>query len=145
MPAPLAAALPEFARIGSDCFAATIRRPTHARAVQSVGQAGALPDADAREAWCALADWLLTQDGDVSRKRHVQAWISTAAAPVQALRSVRDTRRTSCDGSRRGGRTGARRRRGIACGRCRRRVSATKHGRSSLPTMNVLRHARRRA
>ena len=67
MPAPLAAALPEFARIGSDCFAATDSPPTHAWAVQSVGQAGTLPDTDARETWCALADWLLTRKGTFAR------------------------------------------------------------------------------
>jgi ATP-dependent exoDNAse (exonuclease V) beta subunit len=67
MPASLASALPAFARIAAECFAESDAPPAHASAVQALARAGAMPDAAARDAWCALADWLLTKSGSFTR------------------------------------------------------------------------------
>src|SRR4029077_10747068 len=58
IPAALAAALSAFARQATEYFATSGSEPTFATALQTLAQDRALPDTDARDAWCALADWL---------------------------------------------------------------------------------------
>ena len=56
-------ALPLHASVAARTFAVAIEPPAHAAAVARVAATGCLPDVEARDAWCALADWLLTREG----------------------------------------------------------------------------------
>jgi ATP-dependent exoDNAse (exonuclease V) beta subunit len=63
LPRALVETLPVHARVAATTFASAREPPGHAAAVISVAATGCLPAADDRDAWCALAGWLLTRDG----------------------------------------------------------------------------------
>ena len=63
LPPALADALPLHANVASATFAVASEPPAHAPVVATLAASGCTPDADDRDAWCALANWLLTRDG----------------------------------------------------------------------------------
>ncbi len=67
IPASLAARLPAFAHEAAEYFAVSGAVPPFAFALRAIAQDRVLPDIDARDAWCALADWLLTSTGTFIR------------------------------------------------------------------------------
>lgn len=67
LPAALASALPRFAQSAVDGYRQAGLAPAHASVLEALGRDGALPAEDARDAWCALADWLLTKNGTFLR------------------------------------------------------------------------------
>jgi ATP-dependent helicase/nuclease subunit A len=115
LPASLAAALPGIAQMALDGFLDHGPMPSHASVLEALVHDRALPASDAREAWCGLADWLLTQNGTflravtklhgfppqgrgteatarAARKAHFVRWLQDAAAApglAQALHRVR--------------------------------------------------------
>lgn len=63
LPVPLAAALPGFAQTALEGLRATGSLPAFAHALEALCRDRRMPGMEARDAWCALADWLLTKDG----------------------------------------------------------------------------------
>ena len=68
IPAALAASLPALARLALAGFDGNGSRPACAPALAALARDGTLPDADARDLWCGLADWLLARNGAFLRK-----------------------------------------------------------------------------
>ena len=64
---PLAHALPAFAAMALDHFRADGTLPSHVEALEALARDRSLPATEAREAWCALADWVLTKNGTFVR------------------------------------------------------------------------------
>ena len=60
---PLEQALPALAAMALEHFRASGSPPTFFAALEALVRDDALPANDAREAWCALADWVLTKNG----------------------------------------------------------------------------------
>ena len=67
LPASLARALPELAECALEFHRENVPMPAHAHALEALCRERALPGLDARETWCALADWLLTNAGTFLR------------------------------------------------------------------------------
>ena len=67
LPASLARALPGLAECALDFHRDNVAMPAHAHALEALCRERALPGLEARETWCALADWLLTNGGTFLR------------------------------------------------------------------------------
>jgi ATP-dependent exoDNAse (exonuclease V) beta subunit len=63
IPASLAQALPALAAMALDHFRANDAAPTFGEELEVLARDRVLPGTDARDAWCALADWVLTKRG----------------------------------------------------------------------------------
>ena len=68
IPPPLARRLPPLAALAAQELLASPAPPSFAAALRAIGDAGVLPEADARESWRALAEWLLTKGGTFTRR-----------------------------------------------------------------------------
>jgi len=67
LPGSLARALPGLAECALEFHRENVPMPAHAHALEALCRERALPGLDARETWCALADWLLTNAGTCLR------------------------------------------------------------------------------
>ena len=92
LPPALALALPALAAMALEHFHAGDAPPPHASTLEALARTGALPALDAREHWCALADWLLTGGGtflrSVSRKQGFPPADKGAGAAQRAQRKA---------------------------------------------------------
>jgi ATP-dependent exoDNAse (exonuclease V) beta subunit len=88
MPAALADGLPVLARIAAGSFATGGSPPAHAWAVERVAAARALPDVGSRDAWCALADWVLTNQGSFRRSVTVREGFAPSGNGSDAFERV---------------------------------------------------------
>jgi ATP-dependent helicase/nuclease subunit A len=67
LPASLADALPTLARCALDYHRENAPVPAHAHALEAICRERTLPGPEARETWCGLADWVLTNGGTFLR------------------------------------------------------------------------------